>query len=201
MTPRLIIEQKITAFVNRYEIYSTLEDGERSELLAFAQQRRLAFKERVDFYTDEVKSDLVFSFRAEKVMDIHGKFFVEDAGGERIGVFKKQFKQSLLSSTWVILDTNDNPTITIKESSRTLAALRRFSGWIPIISGIVEVIVLFFRYHFVFIDQHGSEVGLYTKTELIRDHYRLNITDEQFTKHDWRMLAAIAVALDALQDR
>ena len=201
MKPRLIIEQKITAFVNRYEIYSALEDGTKSELLAFAQQRRLAFKERVDFYTDEVKTDLVFSFRAEKVMDIHGKFFVEDADGKRIGAFKKQFKQSLLNSTWSILDANDNPTLTIKESNQTLAALRRFSRWIPIIGDIIEVIVLFFRYHFVFIDQQQTEVGKYTKTTLFRDHYQLDMTDQQFTAHDWRVLTAMAVALDALQDR
>lgn len=201
MKPRLIIEQKITAFVNRYEIYSALENGEKSELLAFAQQRRLAFKERVDFYTDEVKSDLVFSFRAEKVMDIHGEFFIEDADGNRIGAFKKQFKQSLLNSTWSILDPADTITLTVKESNQTLAAIRRFGGWIPIIGDIIELIVLFFRYHFMFVDQQGSEVGKYTKTKLIRDHYQLDMSDEQFTQHDWRVLAAMAVALDALQDR
>ncbi|RYD50393.1 MAG: hypothetical protein EOP52_14175 [Sphingobacteriales bacterium] len=201
MKPRLIIEQKITAFVNRYEIYSALENGEKSELLAFAQQRRLAFKERVDFYTDEVKSDLVFSFRAEKVMDLHGKFFIEDADGNRIGAFKKQFKQSLLNSTWSILDLADTITLTVKESNQTLATIRRFGGWIPIIGDIIELIVLFFRYHFMFVDQQGSVVGTYTKTKLIRDHYQLDMSDEQFTQHDWRVLAAMAVALDALQSR
>lgn len=201
MNSKLIIEQKITAFVNRYEIYSTLDNGEKSELVAFAQQRRFAFKERVDFYTDEVKSDLVFTFRAEKIMDIHGRFFVEDANGVRIGAFRKQFKQSLINSTWTIIDNNDVATLTIKESNQFLAAIRRFGGWIPLLGDIIELIVLFFRYHFVFIDQNETQVGKYTKTTLFRDHYRLDMTDWQYAEHDWRVIAAMAVALDALQSR
>lgn len=202
MKPRLVVEQKITAFVNKYAIYTAGEDSEKTGLVALAQQKRLAFKEKVLFYTDEQKSKQAFSFHAEKVMDIHGRYFVEDASGKQIGVFKKDFTQSLLNSTWNILDAHDEVKFIIKESNQTLAILRRFTGYIPFIGDIAELILLFFRYHFVFIDPKTNEiVGKYQKTTLLRDHYLLSMTDEHYNQEDWEVFAAMAVALDALQSR
>jgi uncharacterized protein YxjI len=201
MKPRLIVEQKITAMVNKYAIYQAQEDGSKGQLVALAQQKRLAFKEKVQFYTDESKSQLAFTFRAEKVMDIHGRFLVEDAEGKGIGIFRKDFKKSLLNSTWHIVDEQDTVQLTVRESNETLAALRRFAGFIPVVGDIFEVVLLFFKYHFTLRDSAGHELGRYQKTTLFRDHYTLSTTDEAYTAQDWRTLAAVAVALDALQSR
>lgn len=202
MNPKLIVEQKITAFVNKYSVYAVGADGKKGELLALAQQKRVAFKEKVSFYSNGDKTKLVFTFRAEKVFDVHGRYIVEDAMGNFIGAFKKEFKKSLISSTWNILDADNNPTITISESNQFLAIIRRFGGFIPIIGDLIDVIVLFFRYHFVF-KKAGSDgaIGTYQKTTLFRDHYLLSMTDKAYAGQDWRVLASVAVGLDALQSR
>lgn len=202
MKPRLVVEQKITAFANKYAVYTANPDGQKTDLVALAQQKRLAFKEKVTFYNDEQKTNEVFSFRAEKVMDVHGRYFVQDVSGNQIGAFKKDFTKSLLNSTWNILDDNGDVKFIIKESNQTLAVLRRFTGFIPIIGDIAELILLFFRYHFVFIDPKTNEiVGKYQKTTLLRDHYLLSMTDEHYNLEDWQVFAAMAVGLDALQSR
>lgn len=201
MTPHLIVEQKITAFVNRYEIYTTDTDGSKAKMVAFAQQRRLAIKEKIEFFSDEFKTTKLFQFRAEKVMDIHGKYFVEDAHDTLIGAFKKQFGASLLNSTWNVLDTDDLVVATVSESNKTLAVLRRFVGFIPFIGDIFDIVLNFFRYHFVFVDNDNGEVGKYIKTTVFRDHYRLEMKDTTYHATDWRVWAAMAVALDALQSR
>ncbi len=198
MNPKLIVEQKITAFVNQYRIYSVGPDSAKGEMVAFAQQKRLAFKEKVTFYTDEQKTTEFFGFRAEKTLDVHGKYFVEDTGGQPIGVFQKSFKKSLLNSTWYILDSNNEPAITISENSKVLAIIRRLAGFV---SDIAELIVILFKYHFVFVDKNGETIGTYRKTTLLRDHYELSMTDEAYKSQDWRVFAAMAVALDALQSR
>ncbi len=202
MQPRLIVEQKITAFTNQYRVFGVNADGTKAALVAFAQQKRLAFKEKVSFYSDEAKQNLAFTFRAEKVMDIHGKYFVEDPSGSLVGAFKKDFKQSLVASTWNILDANDNPSLIVAESNQALAVIRRYGSFIPIVGDIIEIITAFFKYHFVF-KKPGSDDshGIYIKTTLFRDHYRLDMDDETYSSHDWRVLAAMAVALDALQSR
>lgn len=202
MKPRLVVEQKITAFVNKYAVYTANSEGQKTDLVALAQQKRIAIKEKIIFYNDEAKSQEVFSFRAEKVMDIHGRYFVEDASGNQIGAFKKDFTKSLLNSTWNILDDNGDVKFVIKESNQTLAILRRFTGFIPFVGDIAELILLFFRYHFVFIDPKTDEiVGKYQKTTLFRDHYLLSMTDEHYNQEDWQVFAAMAVGLDALQSR
>lgn len=202
MKPRLMIQQKLTAFVNKYNIFDASEAGGAGQLLGLAQQKRFAFKEKVLFYTDEKRDRLAFTFRAEKVMDVHGRYFVEDANGVLLGMFKKEFVSSLVSSTWKILGKDGTEKYIVKESNLGLALLRRFGGELPFVGGLIELIVLFFKYHFVFIDIQTNEVvGTYTKTTLFRDHYLLEATDEMWNSLDWRVLAAMGVGLDALQSR
>ena len=50
--PQFFVKQKITLMVNRYEIYAAGPDGQPGQLMAFAEQKRMAFKEQVTFYTD-----------------------------------------------------------------------------------------------------------------------------------------------------
>jgi uncharacterized protein YxjI len=201
MKPRLIIEQKITAFTNRYEIYRAAEDGTKTDMVAFAEQKRLAFKEKVNFFTDSSKKTLAFSFRAEKTMDIHGKFFVEDAENDGLGMFRKEFKKSLLNSTWNILNADESVALTISESNKALAVMRRFVGWIPFVGDLLQIVTSFIKYHFSFQNPAGVEVGMFRKTTLFRDHYTLSVDDETYAAQDWRVLASMAVALDALQSR
>ena len=202
MIPRLIIEQKITAFVNKYTVYQADSTGQKAGLVALAQQKRLAFKEKVSFYSDESKTQVVFGFRAEKVFDIHGRYFVESPDGQKIGGFSKVFGQSLLISTWNILDINGDPVIQVKESHVALAVLRRFIGTIPIFGGLAEIIIMLFKYHFDLVNvRTGEVVGKYQKITLFRDHYLLSVDDAAYSAIDWRTYAAVAVALDALQSR
>ena len=202
MQPRLIIEQKITAFVNKYKVLDANEAGETGALKALAQQKRLAFKEKVTFYTDEQKSAEAFTFRAEKVMDVHGRYFVEDTDGQMLGMFRKEFKRSLLVSSWVLMDKDGTELFRVKESNEVIAVLRRFIGFVPLIGDLLDLVMNFFKYHFSFIDlQTSVEIGQYQKTTLFRDHYSLSMTDDAWSKLDWRVFAAMGVALDALQSR
>ena len=202
MKPRLIIEQKITAFVNRYVVFTTDEQGKKVGMAAFVEQKRLAFKEKVSFYSDESKSELIFTFRAEKVLDVHGRYLVEDGNGNYIGAFKKEFAKSLFNSTWNILDSDGKAALIISESNQILAVARRFVGFIPIVGELFDIVLAFFRYHFtLMVPGTKQEVGTYQKTTLFRDHYLLSTSDDVHATQDWRVLAAMAVALDALQSR
>lgn len=202
MKPRLFVQQKITAFVNKYKVFGADEAGGEAGLVAMAQQKRIAFKEKVTFYSDEQQSQPIFTFRAEKVMDIHGRYFVEDTAGQVVGMFRKLFGESLTVSTWRLMDADGNEMFEVKESNVTLAVLRRYGGWIPIAGDIIELVTLFLKYHFVIVDISSQQVvGKYEKTTLLRDHYTLSLTDDAHARLDWRIYAAMGVALDALQSR
>lgn len=203
MKPRLYVDQKITPFVNRYKVFGAEPaTGAKSELVALAQQKRIAFKEKVSFYTDEQKSQLAFTFRAEKVLDVHGRYIVEDVDGTVVGMFKKEFAASLLVSTWKVMGPDETLLFDLAESSKGLAIFRRVASFIPIAGDAAEIVALLLRYHFVFKDPvTGEIVGRYRKLTLFRDHYELTMTDEAAARCDWRVLAAMGVGLDALQSR
>ena len=202
MEPRLVIQQKITAFVNKYNVFGANGDGTPASMIALAQQKRLAFKEKVIFYTDDKRDKVSFTFRAEKVLDVHGRYFVEDANGNLLGMFKKEFMASLVNSTWKILDVQGNELLMVRESNQVLAALRRFIGNVPLVGDLAEIVILFFKYHFEFIDLRTNQVvATYQKTTLIRDHYLLSTTNDAWNAIDWRVYVAMSVALDALQSR
>jgi uncharacterized protein YxjI len=193
-----IIEQKLAALVNQYRVFSTDQDGNKSQIIAFAQQKRFAFKERIDFYADESKSSVIFSVKAEKVMDIHGKFIVIDEKDKPIGAIRKNFGSSLLRSTWEILN-DDSVYITVQERSVFLAVMRRVWGFIPFIGDLPFL----FKFHFDFLSGDPPQVvATYNKEALLRDHYRLEVSDARVVeKVGWQTLVAQAVMLDALQGR
>ena len=78
----LVMRQRLTMMVNRYAF--TVGDG--GPLVAFAQQKRMAFKEQVTFYADEAKTQPIFSFKARRKLDLGAIYDVFDASGQPIGL-------------------------------------------------------------------------------------------------------------------
>src|SRR5918999_5729253 len=93
---RLIVRQRIRMMVNQYEVHAVNPDGSEGGLLAFAQQKRMAFKEQVTLYTDDTRREPVLGFKARSVIDLGATYDVTDAVGNPIGLFRKDFTQSLL---------------------------------------------------------------------------------------------------------
>jgi len=191
--PRLYVKQNITLMVNRYEILTSNPDGGEGALLAFAQQKRMAFKEEVIFYSDTNKTTRLFSFKARHGLDVRAEHDVYDSDGNAIGWFKKDFGASLFRSTWHM--TYDGVQVTGQERRPVIAILRRIWDFIPFLG---EVWVPFI-FHFDFVDNAtGQVVMISERKKSIRDRYIVTIAD---TRLDFRLAASMAVALDALQSR
>jgi len=182
---QLIVRQRLRLMVNQYEVHAVTPDGSEGELLAFAQQKRLAFKEQVTFYTDDTKQRPVLGFKARQVMDLGATYDVMDADGNKVGLFRKDFKQSLLRSTWHV----EQPGIGVatgQERNMSVAILRRFIdslSWLP--------------YHFDF-TLDGQPAFSVDKKWGLRDKYVIEIHNPHF---DRLLVIAMAVGLDALQSR
>ncbi|GAB2660256.1 hypothetical protein GCM10027271_18720 [Saccharopolyspora gloriosae] len=186
------MRQRMTLMVNRYEIRADDGQGGEGELVAFAQQKRVAFKEQVTLYTDSDKSEVLAGFRARKALDLASGYDVTDAAGAPIGLFRKDFRKSLTRSTWH-LEQPGRPVCTGHERSKPIAVLRRLWEFIP----LLENIPFFFPYHFDFAVDGENAVSVERKVSL-RDRYVIKIEDERL---DRRLVFAQAIALDALQGR
>ncbi len=179
------VRQRIRMMVNQYEVHSVAPDGTEGGMLAFAQQKRLAFKEQVTIYTDDSKQYPLLGFKARQRLDLGATYDVTDHAGNPIGLFRKDFAQSLLRSTWHV-EQAGLPPITGQERSMPVALLRRFVdslSWLP--------------YHFDFA-ANGQPAFSVVKKWGLRDRYVVEIPDPRL---DRRLVIAMAVGLDALQGR
>lgn len=178
------VKQRITMMVNRYEIRAVGPDGSEGPVLAMAQQKRMAMKEQVTFYADEARTVPVFSFKARKVLDLGATYDVLDPSGTPIGTFRKDFKRSLLRSTWHLEAAG--VAAVGQERNMVVAILRRVQDFIPL------------PFHFDFLDGAGQLVMSSDRRWGLRDRYLVNVPGARL---DTRVAAAMAVALDALQAR
>jgi len=182
---QFIVRQRIRLMVNQYEVRAVAPDGSEGELIAFAQQKRLAFKEQVTIYADDTKQQPVFGFKARQVLDLGATYDVVDADGNPVGLFRKHFAKSLLRTTWSVEQPGLGEAVG-QERNLLVALLRRFVeslSWLP--------------YHFDFTigDQPAFSV---VKKWGLRDRYVVDVHHPQL---DRRLVIAMAVALDALQGR
>ncbi|SDF28111.1 hypothetical protein SAMN05660485_02970 [Blastococcus fimeti] len=193
VVPRFFVSQRITVMVNRYEIRAANPDGTEGALLAVAEQKRMKLKEEVVFYADESRTRPVFSFKARQRLDVHARHDVLDEHGTPLGSFSKKFGASLLRSTWEL--SAPGLEAVGRERRPVIALLRRFWELIPYLGDVWVPFV----FHFDFVDTAtGAPVLVSERRKAIRDRYDVSVPDPRV---DFRVAAAMAVALDALQSR
>jgi uncharacterized protein YxjI len=182
--PSFFVRQRFTMMINRYEVLTANPDGSMGPLLAFAEQKRFAFKEQVTFFTDDTKSRPVFGFKARQVIDLNAGYDVTDEAGRPIGFFRKDFGASLLRSTFHI----EGPGFTGTGQERTMlvAILRRFTD------------LDFLPVHFDYTASDGAPLISVERQFSLRDKYTVTVPDRRV---DFRLAAAVAVAMDALMSR
>jgi len=182
--PTFYVKQKFAMLTNRYEIIAANPDGSFGALLGLAEQKKMALKEQVTFFSDETKTRPVFAFKARRVMDLNSGYDVTDEAGNQIGFFKKDFGASLMRSTFHI----EGPGYAGagQERSQVIAIIRRFTD-IP-----------FLPIHFDYVDSAGQPLLSVERQGSVRDKYTVHVPDQRV---DFRVAAAVAVAMDALMSR
>jgi uncharacterized protein YxjI len=181
----LLVRQRFTMMINRYEVRLTDASGHAGPLVGFAEQKRMTLKEQVTLFTDDSKRAVLARFKARSVMDLRATYDVTDGNGAPIGLFRKAFAASLLRSTWHVEQPNWG-TATGQERSLLIALMRRFAD------------LSFWPYHFDFVSADGRTAFSVEKRWGIRDTYVVTVHDPRL---DRRLVIAMAVALDALQSR
>lgn len=182
--PTFYVKQKVALSTNRYQVLAGNPDGSTGRLMAVAQQKRMALKERVTFFEDESRSRAVFAFSARAVMDLGAGYDVSDEQGSPLGFFRKDFGASLLRSTFHL----EGPGYagSGSERSQLVAVVRRLTD-LP-----------FLPVHFDFTATDGRPLLSVERQATLRDTYTVHVPHEEV---DFRVAACVAVALDALMQR
>ena len=196
-TDRFLVQQVFKPIANEYRISvpppGTTEEGPP---LLFVRQKRMAIREDIRFRTDPDQDAHVFMIKSKTVFEFAGRHDVLDEHGSVIGTLEKSFGRSLLRSHWVVRDAVGTEVLGGEEKSLVIALIRRFAGLIPV-AGAELLQCLPFDF---LLSGQGGSVGHYRRVlGTFRDRYVLELGSVEGI--DRRLLIALAVALDALQDR
>jgi uncharacterized protein YxjI len=192
---RFLVDQLVRPMANLYRI-TPLAAGETPAggPVAFVRQKKLAIKEDIRFFADESESRELFRLKARSFLDTGGsRYDVATAEGEQIGVLHHVLRKSLFRSTWEVSGANGT-TATAQERSLPMAIARRvvdfvpYGEWVPI------------PYNFdLLLD--GGVVGHLNRKFQLRDRYVLDLSGDHERRIDRRLAIALAIGLDALQNR
>lgn len=178
-TRSFVVTQRLSLLGSRY----SLTDG-GGQGIGYVQASTLRVRDAVTIYGDETMTQSVVSFRADSMFHSSVRCEVTDPQGVALGDFRKDFKASLSRSTWHLRCAAG--VFTGTERSRTFAFLRRMLDDMPNM------------YSFDFRDEEGRVAFSVEAKFALRDTYEVTIHHPTI---DPRVVAAMAVALDFMQDR
>jgi uncharacterized protein YxjI len=193
---RFLVDQLVRPIANLYRV-TPLAAGEApaGPPVAYVRQKRLAIKEDIRFYADEGETQELFRIAARSVLDIGGSRYDVLADGERIGFLWHKLKESLVRSTWHVGGPDEEEVAIARERSLAGAVLRRVVDFVPDVGGWIPI-----PYNFEFL-VGGQVVGGMDRKFKLRDQYVLDLAGDTDRKIDRRVAIALAIALDALQNR
>jgi uncharacterized protein YxjI len=178
----LELRQRITPLQNRYDLIGFHNGAET--LLGYAEQKRFSLKEKITFFADDAKTQVVFTIGARNIIELAGTYDIQHADGTVLATMKKNFGSSLLRSTYDLV-TADGRTLVCQERQLWRALLRRLTDAIPL---PLQFDVL----------QDGHVLATVDRVFKLRDVYKMQVNDDNF---DWRVAAAVCVAVDAFMNR
>jgi uncharacterized protein YxjI len=194
---RFLVDQLVRPVANLYRV-TPLAVGETpaGPPIAFVRQKKLAIKEDIRFYADEAQTEELFRVKARSLLDMGGSRYDVLVGDEPIGVVRHKFRESLYRSTWHIGGPDEQEIGLARESSTAIGILRRAVDFVPYVGEFIPI-----PYNFeIVID--GEVVGnMNRRFARVRDQYILDLSGDRERKIDRRVGVALAVGLDALQNR
>lgn len=193
------MQQVFRPIANEYRVSIPAPgSSEEGETLLVVRQKKLAIREDIRFRIDPERDEHLFMIKSKTVFEFRGRHEVRDAQGTVLGQLEKSFGASLLRSHWVVRDPDGAELLTGEEASILIALVRRFAGFIPVAGA---ELLQFLPFNFRLARPGGGEAGHYRRVlGKLRDRYVLELGPEA-AGIDRRLLVALAVALDALQDR
>jgi uncharacterized protein YxjI len=192
-----LIDQLVRPIANLYRVTPIAAGAPVGAPVAFVRQKKLAIREDIRFFADEGESEELFRLKARSMLDIGGaRYDVAAADGSPVGRLEHVFGKSIIRSTWRIVGSDETEAAIAREKSAFLGVARRVVDFVPYVGGLIPI-----PYDFV-IASGEQELGHYTRQFMsLRDRYTLDLSGDADRRLDRRLGIALAIALDALQNR
>ena len=181
-TSRRLLVTKPFGPTNRYEFRDAAADGEPGRFLASAQQKTLAFHERVTFFSDEARSVPAFSLRARSLILVTATYDVLDADDVPLGTLRRHGAM-LRPPSWEL--DSEAVSASGQQVDGLTAFWRRATRRGPFVDLELR-------------DRDHQVVLVCGRRPGLRDSYLVEVKDARV---DGRIAASVAVALDLARRR
>jgi uncharacterized protein YxjI len=109
--------------------------------LMYVHQKMFKLKEDINVYSNSSKSQVLFTIKADRIIDFSANYSFTDANGNRLGSIKREGMRSILKASYNVMD----------ESGQVVGHLKEDNAWIKVIDallGEVPVLGMFTGYFF-----------------------------------------------------
>jgi len=109
---------------------------ESNAVIGYSRQKAFKLKEDIRVFTDEQMTVELLTIRARNIIDFSGTYDVFDpmAGGTALGSLRRKGWKSIVRDEWLVFSPDGSEVGLIREDDGGLAILRRFIGWVNLIS-------------------------------------------------------------------
>jgi len=101
--------------------------------IAYVKQKMFKLKEAVTVYSDESKTQVLHTIKANKWLDWSAAYSMIDANDREIGKIARKGWRSMWKAEYNIIDQNEQPQYNVKEESVMTRFLDSLLGEIPIL--------------------------------------------------------------------
>lgn len=107
-------------------------DGQ-GKSVAYVRQKMFKLKENIEIFSDESKSQLNYTIKADRWLDFSAAYAFYDANGGVFGKIARKGWRSIWKAKYEIIDQNDNLQYTIGEENGWVKVMDSMLGEIPIL--------------------------------------------------------------------
>ncbi|PPK94935.1 MULTISPECIES: hypothetical protein [Nonlabens] len=103
------------------------------QTIAYVKQKMFKLKEAISVYSDESKSQVLFTIAANKWLDFSAAYSMTDASGNEIGKIARKGWRSMWKAEYDIVDQNNQPQYKVQEANAWVRVADSMIGEIPVL--------------------------------------------------------------------
>lgn len=177
------------------QIYAT--DSQGNDVF-YVKQKLFKFKEAIEIYNNAAKEQLLYTLKADRVLDFSPQFTLRNGNGEEVGTIVRHGARSIWKASYDI-SVHGSPYAHVREASAFVKVLDAFLGEIPILGLLTGYL---FHPEYIVEDTSGRHVAtLAKKPAFFEGVFELNdIAISEADEDKQNVVAALLMAV-ALMER
>ncbi|MEO7931995.1 MAG: hypothetical protein ABIT76_02445 [Chthoniobacterales bacterium] len=101
--------------------------------LFYVKQKLFKFKEAVQIFSDESRSQHLYDINADRVIDWSARYTFSLPSGQTVGAVKRSGMRSLFAAHYIVQDENGMPHFELQQTNPWLGVLDSLLGEVPVL--------------------------------------------------------------------